>query len=248
MPERQVARRVESAEPRLGAPCDACGVRAVSAVSVCSALEVPELERLRSIMTTVHLEPGQTAIHEGDPADSLFNVVSGTVKLFKLLADGRRQITGFLVPGDFLGIVLNERYAYSAEAVDRVHLCRFPRRRFETLLGEMPRLERRLLGAASNELVAAQDQMLLLGRKTAQEKVASFLRMLARRTARQRSPVTSIGIAMSRNDIADYLGLTTETVSRSLTRLKEAGVIASTRRGRIELLDEEALRALAEGG
>ncbi len=100
----------------------------------------------------------------------MFNIVSGAVRLFKLLPDRRRQITGFLFDSDFLGLALKEHCAYSPEAVVETIICRFPRGKLERLFDEMRKLEKRLLDEASNELIAAQDQMLLLGRKTAIER------------------------------------------------------------------------------
>lgn len=225
--------------------CADCGIREIS---VCQSLAPLELERLRAIVSTTHLEAGRSLIHEGDPADSLFNVVSGAVKLYKLLPDGRRQITGFLFPGDFLGIALNDTYVYTAEALADLRLCRFPRRRLEALLVELPALEHRLLGEVATELVAAHEQMLLLGRKTARERVASFLLMLARRAERHGRSGWLLPLPMSRIDVADYLGLTTETVSRTVTQLRQAGVIAAPNRSDIEILDRTTLEKLSEGG
>ena len=229
----------------LGAPCSACDIRDIS---ICGSLSGDELERLRQIVSTVRFAAGQAVIHEGDPAEALFNVVAGAVKSYKLLPDGRRQITGFLFPGDFLGIALNDTYAYTAEALQATRLCRFPRRRMEALLAEYPNLGQRLLVEASNELVAAQDQMLLLGRKTAKERLASFLLALSDRAARQGRPHNPVELSMSRGDIADYLGLTTETISRTFTQLRRSGVIRLAERGEIEILQRQALRALTEGG
>jgi CRP/FNR family transcriptional regulator len=138
-------------------------------------LPANELTRLCTIISTISFDSGRTVIGEGEPAGDLFNVVRGSVKLYKVLTDGRRQVTGFLFPGDFLGIALNDTYAYSAEAIESLQLCRFPRKKLETLLAELPRLERKLLGTTAHELAAAQDQIVLLGRKTAKERVASFL-------------------------------------------------------------------------
>jgi CRP/FNR family transcriptional regulator len=224
--------------------CAACEIRELS---VCSALSESELARLRAIISTTHVDTGATVISEGDPAADLFNVVRGTVKLYKLLPDGRRLVTGFLFPGDFLGIALNDTYAYSAEAIEPVQLCRFPRKKLEALLAELPRLERRLLGETAHELAAAQDQMLLLGRKTAKERVASFLVSLSRRAEKRRRPASPLEIPMSRTDMADYLGLTTETVSRTLTQLRQAKLIAAKGRNGIEIVDMRGLTELVDG-
>lgn len=228
-----------------GNPCAACSVRDMS---ICGVLDDVEIRELNAIITNLVQEPHDTIIDEGETADYLFNVTSGAVKLYKLLPDGRRQITGFLFQGDFLGIAMNDIYAYSAEAVTRVTLCRFPRRKLEALLDRFPQLESRLLRMASNELVQAQDQMLLLGRKTAKEKVCSFLLSLHRRRSVHEGPNAAVPVSMSRADIGDYLGLTTETVSRTFTALKASGAIRLREGGRVEIPDIDLLQDLAEGG
>src|SRR5262249_29737305 len=149
---------------------------------------------------------------------------------------------------DFLGLALNDTNPYSAEAVGPVTLCKMPRRRFEQLIDKFPQLERRMLVDASNELFAAQDQMLLLGRKTAREKVATFLLMLPpHRAARTGKPDDEITLAMSRACIGDYLGLTSETVSRTVTQLRRDGILALHGANQVEIVDREALEAAAEG-
>jgi CRP/FNR family transcriptional regulator, anaerobic regulatory protein len=227
-----------------GGHCAACEIRELS---VCGALSQTELARLSAIILGRRIETGGTVISEGEPATDLFNVVRGSVKLYKLLPDGRRQVTGFLFPGDFLGIALNDIYAYTAEAIEPLQLCRFPRKKLEALLVELPRLERRLLGETAHELAEAQDQMLLLGRKTAKERVASFLVSLSRRAVKRRRPASPLELPMSRTDMADFLGLTTETVSRTLTRLRQAKLIADNGRKGIAILDSAGLRALVDG-
>lgn len=229
---------------QLGEPCADCDIREIG---VCSSLEPAELEQVRRIVSTLSLHAGQSAIVEGEPAQDLFNVISGAVKLYKLLPDGRRQITGFLSTGDFLGIAFNDTYAYTAEAINDVKLCRFPRRRLEGLLPDYPMLERRLLGEAAHELVAAQDQMLLLGRKTALERVTSFLLMLSKRAARMRKSDSRLEVPMTRTDIGDYLGLTTETVSRAISRLRDDKIVSVETRGQIVVLNRDALERLTEG-
>ena len=225
-------------------PCRACEVRDIC---VCAVLEADELLRLNAISMTKSFQPNQPIFHAGDDSVYVSNVVQGAVRLYNLLPDGRRQITGFLFAGDFLGMVANQECAYSAEALTALKLCRFPRRKLEALLDVLPSLERRLLGAASNELVAAQDQMLLLGRKTAREKVASFLQRLSRRAVERGESADPVYLPMSRADIADYLGLTTETVSRTITSLRQNGMIALMASDLISIAEGAALRDLAEG-
>jgi CRP/FNR family transcriptional regulator len=198
-------------------------------------------------MRTVDVEPHYAIFNETDPAEYVYNVTAGTVKVYKLLGDGRRQITGFLFAGDFLGLIHNESYAYSAEALMPTTLCRFPRRKLETLLDEMPNLEQRLLAMASHELAAAQDQMVLLGRKSARERVVSFMLMLSNSAARHGRPDGPVSLPMSRSDIADYLGLTIETVSRTLTGLRKQGLIELLDEKHVRLSRRSELREIAEG-
>jgi len=225
-------------------PCAHCGARADS---VRSAIDDADLERLASVAIVTDVEPGTTFIGEGDPASDVFNLTSGHAKLYKLLPDGRRQITGFAQAGVFLGLAVSSTYAFSAEAIDTVKLCRFPRRRPRALLDDFPALEKRLLETASNELVAAQDQMLLLGRKTARERLASFLYSRHVNAFPRGAANPRVTLAMNRNDIAYYLCLTIETVSRTFTRLKTERLIAVPNATTVELLDVDALSRLAEG-
>lgn len=251
-PVRSVSARSMTVRPRplvitlgSGDPCATCGTRAES---VCNALEDKDLERLASVAVLTEIEPGTTFIGEGDPATDFFNVTSGHVKLFKLLPDGRRQITGFAQAGVFLGLAGSSAYSFSAEAIDEVRLCRFPRRKLQTLMSDFPALEKRLLETASNELIAAQEQMLLLGRKTARERLATFLyARCSHAVACDKRAAQNVTLPMNRNDIADYLGLTIETVSRTFTRLKTEKLIAVPNATTVVVLDVEALAHLADG-
>ncbi|MGH6952765.1 MAG: cyclic nucleotide-binding domain-containing protein [Alphaproteobacteria bacterium] len=223
-------------------PCAACDVRELA---VCGALRPEELHRLAPILVTIRCEPKATVFYEGDAADYLFNVNKGAVRVSKLLADGRRQVTGFLFPGDFLGLAFNDTYSYTAEAITKTQLCRFKRAELERLLQSMPHMEKRLLEMASNELATAQDQMMLLGRKTARERLASFLVMLRRRAERRGQASDPLDLPMSRGDIADYLGLTIETVSRTFTELRKLGYIDLPEANRVKFLRPTALEDAA---
>jgi CRP/FNR family transcriptional regulator len=163
------------------------------------------------------------------------------------LPDGRRQVTGFLFQGDFLGLAFDGSYTYSAEALTDATVCRFARRQFENFVDDHPDVERRLRAMASNELAAAQDQMVLLGRKTALERVASFLLGLIRRQEQLGRDGKAIRLTMTRNDIADYLGLTTETVSRTLTGLRHQGVIELDGNTLVRVRDRAWIKAIAQG-
>lgn len=198
-------------------------------------------------MQTVAIAPHRLIFVETDPAKNVFNLTDGVVKIYKMMVDGRRQVTGFLFPGDFLGLVQNESYAYTAETVTEAKLCQFPRSKLEALLDELPNLEQRLLGMTSHELAAAQDQMILLGRKSARERVASFLLMLSKAAERQGDRDNPIHIPMPRTDVADYLGLTTETISRTLTQFNVQGLIHLMNDKQVYLVDPSALFKVAAG-
>lgn len=186
------------------------------------------------------MSAGEVLFSEGDKADSVYEVLSGMVRLYKLLPDGRRQVTGFLTAGQLLGLAPQGTCVFTADALTEVSLVRYKRDAFERLIDEVPGFARRLLAVTSHELHAAQDQMVLLGRKSASEKVASFLLMLP-------AHKDDIDVPMTRGDIADYLGLTVETVSRTLTRLRQDGLIALPVPARIQVLDRKGLENLASG-
>ncbi len=229
-----------------GHPCQGCEVRNKA---VCGVLDCANLANLKTLGWTVNLEPGQALFHEGDPASRVFTLTKGTFKLYKLLADGRRQVTGFMHPGDVLGISVNDEHAFSAEALEEAQLCWFPRNRFDEFVENHSSMERELYRMAAHELAAAQQQLVLLGRKTATERIASFLLILASKADRAAGAETNVvRLAMSRSAIADYLGLTKETVSRVISALRRDRVIRLQALGRVEILDRQALEHSAEAG
>jgi CRP/FNR family transcriptional regulator, nitrogen fixation regulation protein len=178
---------------------------------------------------------------DGDSADCWYKVVSGTVRICKLLGDGRRHISEFYFAGDCFGQTAAGARVVSAEAVGDVMVMRYPRRLADRLMDEDQRLARCLYDETLRDLVHSQARMLLLGRMTAAERVASFLLDVAER----RDAIRTVDLPMSRNDIADYLGLAIETVCRVLSAFKRDGVIGIPMSHRIELCDREALEALS---
>jgi CRP/FNR family transcriptional regulator, nitrogen fixation regulation protein len=179
---------------------------------------------------------------EGDPANAWHKVIVGTVRITKLLADGRRHIAEFHSAGDCFGLDNTPERAYAAEAVGDVVVMRYPRRATDRLIEDDPRLARHFCDITLGELAHAQTRMLLLGRMTAPERVASFLLEMANRRDGKRT----IELPMSRTDIADYLGLTIETVCRVLSSFKRDGTIAIPNAHQIELRDRDALEAIGE--
>ncbi len=223
--------------------CDQCGIRHRA---MCAAVDFDNLGLLEQIVSHRRFAPGQTIFEESESADYVYNVSNGDVCLYKLLADGRRQITGFLRAGDFLGLVKQDIYAYGAEAIDDVELCCIRIVDLERLLREMPAVRDRLLDMSRDEMAAAQEQMLLLGRKSAREKVLSFLLLRAKHDHDLSDTEAAVlDLPMSRSDIADYLGLTIETVSRTFTALKEEGLIDLPSAQHVVLANLEAIEAAA---
>lgn len=209
------------------------------------ALSDGELRQLEAISHRVVLSPGQAVFRQGEQNAHLYGVVDGSVRLSKLTPNGRRQVTGFLFRGDFLGLATAKGNSYTAEAIERAELCRFPKNDFDALIDEFPWLGHRLLDMMHDELAAAQDQMLVLGRKTAREKVATFLLELSNR-ANRHAPDNRIALPMSREDIADYLGLAVETVSRTLSDFRREGLIRYERAREIDLIRKQDLEYVAE--
>jgi CRP/FNR family transcriptional regulator len=227
-------------------PCAGCAVRDRA---VCGALQIGDLAAYRRMGGTLRVKHGQALFHEGDPAGRVFTVMRGSLKLYTLLPDGRRQVTAFIFPGDFLCTSLDDEYAVSAEALEDVRLCWIPRNRFGEFIEGHPAMVRQLYRLAARELGAAREQIVLLGRKTALERLASlFVRLLERAERDGGGDPDSFDLPMSRSDIADHLGLTKETVSRVLARLRDLGMIRLVALDRIMVLDRDALSLIAQGG
>ncbi|MBW9062326.1 helix-turn-helix domain-containing protein [Rhizobium herbae] len=190
-------------------------------------------------------EAGSTLFWEGDPAANVFEVVAGVFRIVRVLNDGRRVITGFIYAGELLGASLRDRYLYSAEAVTQVTVRRFGRNRFQEEISRQPELREQLFSRLSDELAAAQDQMVLLSRKNAEERVCNFLLSTARRVTQTCPAMPIVELPMTRLDIADYLGLTIETVSRTMTKLTNRGVIVAAGRHSVVIVKPVTLASLA---
>ena len=216
-------------------------------LALCGALAPAELDALAKLGLEVRYARRQSVFFEEDEAESLFIVKCGVASVSKSLGDGRRQVTGFLYPADLCGLAIDGHYANSVEAVTNLSLYRFARRQSEDLLERFPKLERRLLEQAGNELAVAQDQLVLLGRKTATEKVASFLLMISEHLRRNGLSDNPIWLPMTRQDIGDYLGLTTETASRVFAHLERRGAISKLPDARVDLTNLQMLREIAVG-
>jgi CRP/FNR family transcriptional regulator, anaerobic regulatory protein len=224
-----------------GQPCDECAIRRLS---VCAALDSAELRELAHLGRYVHFGAGETVFAQEEMTTSFYNLFEGVMRLYKLLPDGRRQIVGFALAGDFLGLAASSRHNVSADAIGPVALCQFSRSAFARFSEDKPDLLRRINELAVRELSQAQDHIVLLGRRSAEEKVASFLLGWRNRIAEITGPSQTVPLPMSRQDIADYLGLTIETVSRTFTRFERDRVIKIIHGG-ICILDPARAATLA---
>ena len=206
--------------------CPGCPVRQFG---VYRGLGTTELAKLKHMEQRRVVAPGQTIIAEGDCASFVATIVSGVVKLSKRLIDGRLQIVGFLFSCDFLGRPFATESPFTAEAVSNTILHTYRQQQFEDLLRASPCLEHNLYALMLGELEAAQNWMLLLGQKTAREKVASLLLLFARHSTHDHHQLLTSPIRytmpLSRAEMADCLGLRLETVSRQMTHLKAEDVI-----------------------
>jgi CRP/FNR family nitrogen fixation transcriptional regulator len=191
-----------------------------------------------AVPTTYHR--GQEICAEGQPAEQWFCVMSGAARQCALRADGRRQILGLLLPGDFFGFTVAPDFDFTVEAVaEGTVVAAYPRRRAETLADSNPGIARELREVAFEAVGRLQSQLLTLGRITAIEKVGAFLLELARRSSH--GDVENVALPVSRYDIADYLAVSVETVSRSLTDLKQRGVIRFSGTRTLKIVDPDAL-------
>ncbi len=213
--------------------------------AVCSRCESDELNLLEEIKYYRTFDAGQTIAWTGDKLDFVATVVSGIATLSQTLEDGRTQMVGLLLPSDFMGRPGREMASYDVTATTEVLMCCFRRRPFEELMRNTPHIAQRLLEMTLDELDAAREWMLLLGRKTAREKIASLLAIIARRDASLKFSKTGgameFDLPLTREAMADYLGLTLETVSRQVSALKREGVIELAGKRHINVPDFERL-------
>jgi CRP-like cAMP-binding protein len=202
----------------------------------------PSITRQR----TVTIKPGKHLFLEGDPADRIYEVASGVLRLTRILEDGRRQVIAFGYPGDTVGFPSDGCYHTNCDALVPSTLIMHRRSDLETTKGDAA-LHQRLLLAALREISGMQDHFMMLGRKSSIEKLASFLMVLTARVGEPLGDFNQINLPMTRADIADFLGLTMETVSRTFTQLRKSQIIAIDHVNTVIILKPIALRAIAEG-
>lgn len=222
--------------------CLQCSVRHLS---VCSALSCDEVQALEDITVSQPVPVGTTLARAGEPRAYVYTVTEGALRLVRTLADGRRQVSGFVLPGDYVGLSGSDHHRYDIEAIADSRVCRVPVAQMRDLRLRHPHLERKLLQRACQELDAAQDNALALARLQPPERLADFLLRLAAREAQLGQVGNRVSLPMGRSDIADHLGLTMETVSRTFTKLRQQGLIALPHLNVVEILDFAGLQKLA---
>ncbi|MFM5907782.1 MAG: Crp/Fnr family transcriptional regulator [Novosphingobium sp.] len=228
--------------------CDTCLVRNRA---ICSALSTPEVNVLNTIGRHRILEPGQSLIWEDEDSILVANVIEGVLKLSTGTEDGREQIVGVVYPSDFIGRPFGGKTGHSVTALTEAKVCVFGRRDFDEFARNHPALEHKLLERTLGELERTRRWMLLLGRKSASEKIATFLLDMSERLVQPGCETDGAEVLQryelpfSRQQVADVLGLTIETVSRQLTRLKNEGVIFLPSRRDIVIRDRAELEAQA---
>lgn len=227
--------------------CAQCVVRNTA---ICAALLPDELEALSRLGRKQKVSRGQTVVWEGDDCIIIANVISGILKLSMSISDGREQIVGVVFPSDFIGRPFGQTSPYSVTALSDAELCIFSRSSFDAFARKHPELEHKLLQRTLTELDRAREWMLLLGKKAAHERIATLLLEMSNRLGENgcsanHHALDSFELPLDRQQMGDLLGLTIETVSRQLSRLKADGVIALPDRRMVAIQDRGRLQDIA---
>lgn len=230
----------------VSANCSDCRLSSICLPFALESSDVEELDRI--IQRGRPLQKGTHLYRQGDAFNAVFAVRSGTLKAYSTTDDGREQVTGFYFPGEIVGMdgISQNRHASSACALETSAICEIPFSSLEKLSASMPQLQRHFFQLMSREITEDQQLITLLGKSSADARIAALLLSISLRNARRRLSASQFRLSMSRVDIGNYLGLTVETVSRVFTRLQKAGIVEVNNR-EIQILDEVGLRQLTSG-
>ena len=223
-----------------------CSLCKIKSYSFCRCLNDDDLEIFSKVSFEKKFTDKENIFLQNDPSTHLYNITEGNVKIYQLLDDGRIQIIGFLYPGDFFGTYKNNKYNYSAEAIGNLRVCVFDQRVLDKYMDQNPILAKELLNETSYELTLAQDRMTVMGRLNAIEKIAIFLINISNQRKRIGWQSNPISLSMARQDIADYLGLTIETVSREISKLKSSNIIKIISSKQLFINDIEKLKQISK--
>jgi CRP/FNR family transcriptional regulator len=223
-------------------PCKTCSARAGE---LCGFFPDSTIERLYVSGKRIAVQRGDYLFMDDAPSNYIYNVAEGTCMLERIGSDGRRQVVAFCYPGDFIGLTAGPSYTLSAKALSNGHVCRWSLKDLDVLFEAEPNLQKRLRHIASRVLAVTIDQLFVLGRMNATEKIAFFIIQTQARQQRLTHPSPIVHLPMTRSDIADHLGLTIETTSRAISKLVRQGMINLNAPHKIEINDQAALRAIA---
>jgi CRP/FNR family transcriptional regulator len=229
--------------------CSQCVVRNRA---ICAGLEPDELDALGQLGRKQRVTRGQTVVWEGDDSVVVANVIEGVLKVSMSISDGREQIVGLVFASDFIGRPFGQQSPYSVTALTDAELCIFPRSTFDGFARQHPELEHKLLRRTLTELDRAHEWMLLLGKKTATERIATLLLEMSARLGEtgcsaDKNALDRFELPLDRQQMGDVLGLTIETVSRQLSLLKANGVINLPDRRTVAIQDRTRLQDLSAG-
>ena len=206
------------------------------------------LEQSLSKASLRGVEAKELLFAEGDPLSYVYRVETGAVALYRVLADGRRQVMGFAYPGDIVGLGIDDEYGMNAQAVKPTRVRCLSLASLRQAATTDPALGLKLYEAMARELAATRDLMLTTGQRSAMERVAGFLMALSKRNQRNGQDPSNFELPMTRTDIGDFLSLTIETVSRTFTKLKSMRLIELPQSNCVKLVNVNALEELAAGG
>lgn len=241
--------KVTPLRPAPEQPCEPISCAQCGVYRLCLPLGLFEadLSLLESVVRRkVTYKRGQLIFRPGDRFDYIYAIRSGSVKTAVQAPDGRMQITGFHIPGELLGLSALDagRYSCEARALETTSVCKVEAERLEALAQSIPSIQYQMLKIMSGHIRRDEDLILLLGKRSAEERLAEYLLGLSRRFASRNYSPTEFRLSMSRGDIGNYLGIAEETVSRILSRFQQAGIVAIDRR-QVRLLDLGQLEATA---
>lgn len=223
--------------------CSECGIRPFA---FCRCLQEEKLKEFSSISYEKKFNNKKNIFLQQDDAINIYNITEGNVKIYQLIDDGRIQIIGFLYPGDFFGSYKNGKYNYCAEAIGDVRVCIFEQKKLDQYIEKNMILAKELLNQTSFELTLAQDRLGVLGKLDATERIAKFLMNISEQRKRIGWQNNPISLPMTRQDIADYLGLTIETVSREISKLKSSNIIKVLSSKQVFINDIDKLSSLSK--
>lgn len=231
---------------QLRTACATCGLHALCLPASIGAEDIQRLDDV--VQSKRPLDTEQVLVAQGDRMRSLYVVRSGSFKTLVANEHGEPQVLGFHLPGEIVGIdaLANDVHQCSVQALERSTVCEVPFDHLQSVARQVPGLQRQLMRVISREVVRDQEHLVMMGRKQAQERLAIFLKSLSDRYQRLRLDPATLNLTMSRADLANYLGLVVETVSRLFTRMADTGVLEVKRRT-VRILDMQALTRLCEG-